>query len=169
LDVYAHTGSWALHALVAGAESALVVDRSEECCARAVENAALNGVSDRLDVLHGDAHKALAALSGKAFGVVILDPPAFAKTRKTAGNALRGYQDINELAIRLVAPGGFFFTSSCSYHVEEDRFLEAVSEAARAAKRSIRLVRRGEQAPDHPIIPWVPETRYLKSYAICVE
>lgn len=169
LDVYSHTGSWALHALVGGARSALVVDRSEEACGRAVENAALNGAADRLEALVGDAHQVLASLSGKSFGAVVLDPPAFAKTRKTAGNALRGYEEVNELAIRLVAPGGFFFTSSCSYHVEEDRYLEAVSAAARKAKRAVRIVRRGEQAPDHPVVPWIPETRYLKSYALQVE
>jgi 23S rRNA (cytosine1962-C5)-methyltransferase len=169
LDVYAHTGSWALHALAGGAARATVIDRSEEACGRAVENAALNGVSDRLEAVCGDAHDTLRALSGEAYGAVILDPPAFAKSRKTAGNAIRGYREINELAIRLVAPGGLFFTSSCSYHAEEERFVEAVAEAARAARRSIRIIRRGEQAPDHPMVPWIPETRYLKSLALYVD
>jgi 23S rRNA (cytosine1962-C5)-methyltransferase len=169
LDVYAHTGAWGVHALVGGAERVTAVDRAEEACRRAQANAALNGFGDRFEARVGDAREVLHSLQGSAFGAVILDPPAFAKSRKTAGNALRGYREINELGLRLVAPGGFLFTSSCSYHVEEDRFLEVVVDAARAVGRAIRLVRRGEQSPDHPVVPAIPESRYLKSLALEVE
>ena len=86
-----------------------------------------------------------------------------------AGAALRGYREINALGAALVEPGGWLFTSSCSWHVQEDRFLEAVVDGARDAGRRLRLVRRGEQAPDHPVLPEVPETRYLKSLAFLVE
>ena len=92
------------------------------------------------------------------FGVVMLDPPAFAKTRKAAGAALRGYHEINALGLSLVQPGGFFFTSSCSFHVLEDRFLAQVHDAAAQVGRRLRVIRRGEQASDHPVDPAVPET-----------
>ena len=130
-------------------------------------SAALNGV--KLDVIVGDAMEVLRSLAGRTFGAVVLDPPAFAKSKKAAGAALRGYRDLNALGMALVRPGGFLFTSSCSWHVQEERFLEAVVAGARDAKRRIRIVRRGEQGPDHPVPPEVPETRYLKSLALLVE
>ncbi len=168
LDVYAYNGAWALHALAAGAEAAVTVDKSEDACRQAEQNAALNGVSDRLTILHSEGKKALEHLvaAGERFGAVVLDPPAFAKTRKAATSALRGYRDINVLGMNLVAPGGLLFTSSCSYHIEEDRFVGVLQQAARRANCRVRILRRGEQAPDHPVVPGVPESRYLKSYAL---
>ena len=171
LDVYANGGGWALHALAHGATSAVGVDKSTECAERMVVNAELNGVADRFEAFQAEGRKFLQHQLGMAnrYGVVMLDPPAFAKTRKAAGAALRGYQEINTLGLGLVEPGGFFFTSSCSFHVQEDRFLEAVREGAAEAGRRLRMVRRGEQASDHPVDPAVPETRYLKSYAFEVQ
>jgi len=171
LDVYSHNGAWALHALNAGATKAMTVDRSEEACAQTEENAKLNGVSDRITIACAEGKEALAALvsKGHRFGAVIVDPPAFAKTRKTATAALKGYRDVNALALALVEPGGFLFASSCSHHVHEDKFEEAIHEAARKVSRKLRIVRRGEQAPDHPVVPGIPETRYLKSLALHVE
>lgn len=160
LDLYSYTGGFAVHALVGGAASALAVDRSAPALDRAVENARLNGAS--LSTVVGDVSQVLAGLGEARFDVVSVDPPAFAKSRKTAGNALRGYADVNAAALRRVAPGGLLFTSSCSHHVEEARFEEMIAAVARQAGRRLRLVRRGEQAPDHPVVPGIPETRYLK-------
>ncbi|MEQ1565731.1 MAG: class I SAM-dependent rRNA methyltransferase [Myxococcota bacterium] len=171
LDLYANGGAWGLYALRGGARSVLAVDRSADCAERIAVNAERNGVSDRLEVARDDGKRALERLvaEGRRFGAVVLDPPAFAKARKAAGAALRGYEDVNALGLKLVAPGGWLFTSSCSWHVQEDRFVEAVAAASRKVGRAIRIVRRGEQAPDHPVLPAVPETRYLKSLAILVD
>lgn len=162
LDVYAHTGAWALHALVAGAREAVAIDSSGPACRLIAENAALNGVS--LQIIEADARAAMERLhaAGERFDVVCIDPPAFAKSRKTAGVALGGYKAVNAAAARLVRPGGLLFSSSCSHHVLADRFEDAVVSGVRQAGRSAVLVRRGGQAPDHPILPGVPETEYLK-------
>lgn len=164
LDVYAHTGAWALHALVAGATDAVAIDASGPACQLIRDNAALNGVSDRLRVVQEDARVAMDALleAGERFDVVCIDPPAFAKSRKKAGIALGAYKAVNAQAARLVKPGGLLFSSSCSHHVLPERFEEAVVAGIRQAGRGAVLVRRGGQAPDHPILPGVPETEYLK-------
>ncbi len=164
LDVYAHTGAWALGALRNGARSATAIDVSAGACALITANAAHNGVSERMNVVCSDAREAMDALAaqGARFDVVFLDPPAFAKSRKKAGIALGAYKANNAAALRLLAPGGLLFTSSCSHHVLPERFEEAVVAGARQAGRSLQLVRRGGQAPDHPILPGVPETEYLK-------
>ncbi len=171
LDVYANGGAWALHALKNGAEHATTIDKSLDCCDRTEVNGELNGVAGQMEIIQGEGRKTLQWLVQRQqqFGAVVLDPPAFAKTRKTAGNALRGYSEINALGLSLVEQGGFFFSSSCSYHVEEDRFLAEIVKAAAKVQRRLRIVRRGEQASDHPVRPGVPETRYLKSYAFQVE
>jgi len=170
LDVYSNTGGWALHALHAGATHAIAVDKSEHCCHAMLDNAELNLFHDKFEAWQGEGRKVLQTLvdENRRFGCVVLDPPAFAKQRKAANSALRGYRDINTLGMTLVEPGGFLFTSSCSYHVEEDRFVAELQAAARKARRRLRLVRRGEQAADHPVRPEIPETRYLKSYAMQV-
>jgi 23S rRNA (cytosine1962-C5)-methyltransferase len=171
LDVYANSGGFGLHALVAGAASCLFVDRSAQCAEAIRANAARNGVAERARALVADGKDTLQQLvrDGRRFGVVMLDPPAFAKTRKAAGAALKGYLDVNALGMRLVEPGGLLATSSCSWHVEEERFLEVVVEAAARAGRRLALVRRGEQGPDHVIRPEIPETRYLKHLVFRVE
>lgn len=167
LDVYCNTGAWALSALCAGASEAVAVDISAPTCELVEAGAAANGVSQRLQVRCGDARQVMNALGqeGEQFGAVFIDPPAFARNRKKAGVALHAYRMANEQALRLVEPGGFLFTSSCSYHIHEPRFLDEVLHAARRAGRTLRMVRRGEQSPDHPVIPEIPETRYLKHYA----
>lgn len=170
LDVYANAGGWALHALLRGATHATTIDSDADNAARTVANAARNGMSDRLDAICAEGRGALSQMvnQGRRFGAVVLDPPAFAKQRKAAGPALKGYGEINTLGLSLVEHGGLFFTSSCSWHILEERFLEEIQGAARKAGRVIRMIRRGEQASDHPVIPGVPETRYLKSFAFRV-
>lgn len=170
LDVYSNSGGFALQALRQGAISATTIDKSEPNAERALENATLNGFDGKLESVQGDGNAFLEeqVAMGARYGAVVLDPPAFAKTRKTAGNALRGYTNVNALGMTLVEPEGFLFTSSCSHHVHEDRFLEAMDKAAKVAGRVLRIVKRGEQAADHPVLPGVPETRYLKFFAFQV-
>ena len=167
LDVYANSGGWALHALKQGADYAITIDKAPLNAERAEANAALNGFGDKLEAHTAEGRRTLIDMieQNMRFGAVVLDPPAFAKTRKAANNALRGYQEINKLGLCLVEPGGLLFTSSCSFHVQEDRYVEVIQKAAFEVGRRLRLIRRGEQAPDHPVIPCIPETRYLKSYA----
>jgi 23S rRNA (cytosine1962-C5)-methyltransferase len=170
LDVYAGTGAWGLHALVAGAEHVHFVDKSGPASAAIAHNAELNGVEAKVDIVNDEARRTLMAMvsQGARYDAVVLDPPPFAKTKKAAGSGLKGYQEINALAMQLVQPGGFVFTSSCSHHVFEDRFLTAINEAAQETGKRLKLIRRGEQAPDHPILPAMPETRTLKSFAFQV-
>jgi 23S rRNA (cytosine1962-C5)-methyltransferase len=170
LDVYANSGGWALHALRHGADYAITIDKAPLNAARAEENARINGFGDRLEAHTAEGRKTLIDMleQNLRFGAVVLDPPAFAKSRKAAGSALRGYQEINRLGLCLVEPGGFLFTSSCSFHIQEERYVEAIQKAANDVGRRLRMVRRGEQASDHPVIPYIPETRYLKSYAFQV-
>ena len=153
LDVYANGAAWALQALVNGATKAVAIDKSEACCERMVENAELNGVSDKLTPICDEGRKTLQLMvqQGHRYDMVMLDPPAFAKSRKAVGAALKGYRDINALGLTLLRPGGILFTSSCSFHVEEDRFVAEVVAAAKQVGRRLRVVRRGEQAPDHPV------------------
>jgi 23S rRNA (cytosine1962-C5)-methyltransferase len=170
LDVYANTGGWALHALRAGAAQATTIDSDADNVTRTLANARLNGVAERLTAIAGEGKRTLQELvaDGRRYGAVVLDPPAFAKQRKAAGSALRGYREINALGLTLLDDGGLLFTSSCSFHVQEDRFLESVMEGARDAGRRLVLLHRGAQAMDHPVLPQVPETRYLKCFAFRV-
>jgi 23S rRNA (cytosine1962-C5)-methyltransferase len=170
LDVYANTGGWGLHALVAGAEHATTIDSDAFNVERTQINADLNGVGDRITPICAEGKRTLQhfVAEGRRFGAVVLDPPAFAKQRKAAGSALRGYREINALGMTLVESGGLLFTSTCSFHVHEDRFLEAVVQGAKDAGRRLVLIRRGAQAADHPVAPQIPESSYLKSYAFRV-
>jgi 23S rRNA (cytosine1962-C5)-methyltransferase len=160
LDVFAHMGGWALTAMVHGAGSAATIESSAAANALIARNAELNGV--KLDIHEGDAREVMASLPAGSFDIVCVDPPAFAKNRKSAGPALHAYKQVNAAGARLVAPGGLLFSSSCSHPVEPARFEEEVVAGIRHAGRSPRLIRRGGQAPDHPILPGVPETEYLK-------
>lgn len=164
LDLYANSGAWAIGALLGGAAHATAVEINPRTAEIIQANAALNGVGDRIDVRAEDVKVLLSGQAGRDWDAVFLDPPAFAKSRKAAGAALAGYRDINRAALSLVRPGGLLFTSSCSYHVEEERFEGAVQSAAFQARRALRQIRRGEQGPDHPVLPGFPETRYLKHF-----
>ncbi len=170
LDLYAHLGGWALTALTHGAKEATAVDVSAPACAQIRANAELNGVADRLKVETADCKEWLRAQveAGLRYDVVCVDPPAFAKNRKSAGQALGAYKQVNQLGAMLVAPGGLLFSSSCSHHVPWDRFEEAVYTGVRAAGRRFVRVRRGGQAADHPVLPAVPETEYLKHLVLAL-
>lgn len=164
LDVYANTGAWAVGALAAGAARAVAIESNARTCELIAANASLNGVAERLQILATDAREAMAGLRarGERFDAVFLDPPAFAKTKKKAGVALHAYREVNRQAMELLVPGGLLFTSSCSWHILEERFEAEVQAAARQLGRALRQVRRGEQGPDHPVLPAIPESRYLK-------
>ena len=166
LDVYAHLGGWALVAMKHGASYAATIESSAPANELIRNNAAINELS--VDVLHGDAEVEMGKLPSQSFDAVCIDPPAFAKNRKSAGAALGAYKRVNQAAARLVKAGGLLFTSSCSHHIEAERFEATVVHGARSAGRRLQLVRRGGQAPDHPILPGVPETEYLKHLAFVV-
>ena len=164
LDCFTHTGSFALHAGKFGAKEVTGVDISEYACLFATENAKLNGLEDRVKFVTANAFDLLSEQSrtGNRYDVIILDPPAFTKTRSAVESAIRGYKEINLRAMKMVAPGGYLITCSCSQHVLPDMFRNMVMEAARDAKVLLRQVEFRTQGKDHPILPCAPETQYLK-------
>lgn len=164
LDAFAYTAGFACQALAAGATHAVCLESSKDALAGAIDNLALNGVADRAQVRDDNAFDALRALerAGQRFGLVILDPPPFARTRTALSGALRGYKEINLRAARLLEPGGILATFSCSYHVSETAFEETVRSAAVDGRVRLRLLGGLGQSADHPTLLTVPETRYLK-------
>lgn len=164
LDCFTHTGSFALHAARYGAAEVTGVDISEHACACALENARLNGVEDRVRFECANAFDFLRAQqTAKAqYDVVILDPPAFTKTRSAVEGALRGYKEINLRGMKLTRDGGFFVTCSCSQHVTPDLFRGMLLEAQKDAHVQLRQIEWRTQGRDHPILLASPETQYLK-------
>ncbi len=164
LDCFCHTGSFAVHAALYGAKKVTSIDISEEAVTLARENAALNGVSNVCDFKVANAFDSLRTMADEhsLFDVVILDPPAFTKSRSSIEGAARGYKEINLRGLKMVRPGGYLVTCSCSYHMDRDLFQAIVVDAARDARRVIRQVEYRTQAKDHPILPAAPETGYLK-------
>lgn len=164
LDCFTHTGSFALHAARYGAAEVTGVDISEHACACALENARLNGVEDRVRFECANAFDFLRAqqAAGEQYDVVILDPPAFTKTRSAVEGALRGYKEINLRGMKLTRDGGFFVTCSCSQHVTPDLFRGMLLEAQKDAHVQLRQIEWRTQGRDHPILLSSPETQYLK-------
>lgn len=167
LDCFTHTGSFALNAARGGAEGVTAVDVSESALAMARANAARNGLDDRMAFLCADVFDLLPRMEEqghKDFDFIILDPPAFTKSRETAASAERGYKEINLRAMRLLPRGGYLATASCSHFMPAERFERMLRDAARDAKVQLRQIEARQQAPDHPILWNVPETDYLKFY-----
>lgn len=164
LDCFTHTGSFALHAARYGAAEVTGVDISEHACACALENARLNGVEDRVRFECANAFDFLRAhqTAGEQYDVVILDPPAFTKTRSAVEGALRGYKEINLRGMKLTRDGGYFITCSCSQHVTPDLFRGMLLEAQKDAHVQLRQIEWRTQGRDHPILLSSPETQYLK-------
>ena len=164
LDCFCHTGSFAVHSARYGAKSVHSIDISEEAIELARKNAEMNGVSDQCHFEVANAFDALRSLvdEHRQYDVVILDPPAFTKSRSSIEGAARGYKEINLRGLKLTRPGGFLVTCSCSYHMDSELFKAIVVDAARDAKRVIREVEYRTQAKDHPILPAAAETQYLK-------
>ncbi len=165
LDVYTYAGGFAVQMALAGAGEVVAVDRSDASLALAARSAEANEVADRVVTRRGDAFDVLEAMSaaGERFDVVVVDPPAFAKSAKDAGAAARGYRKLARLAAPLVEAGGFLLAASCSHHVERDRFEHEVVAGIGTADRSGRILRTGGAGADHPIHPLLPQTAYLKS------
>jgi len=185
LDCFCYTGGFALAAAAGGAAEVLGVDSSAEALALAAESARLNG-HDGASEAGGAAQPAgRAAVSfveanvfdflrqaeaeRRSWDVIILDPPAFAKNRAALPGALRGYKEINLRALKLLPPGGYLVTASCSQHVSEDAFREMLASAAADTRRRVRVVEVRSQAKDHPTLPAAPETHYLKFFVLRVE
>ena len=166
LDCFTHTGSFALNAAVCGAGSVLGVDASELGIEQARENARLNGVEDRVNFVCRDVFELLPELveKGELYDVVILDPPAFTKSRSSVKNAVKGYREINIKGMKLVRDGGYLATCSCSHFMEQELFAKTVAEAARGAHKRLRQVEFRTQSPDHPILWAADESYYLKFY-----
>lgn len=166
LDCFTHTGSFALNAGIAGAGSVLGVDASDLGCKQAEENAKLNGLQDNVKFLCADVFDLLPELEakGEKFDVVILDPPAFTKSRNSVKNAVKGYREINLRAMKLIKDGGYLATCSCSHFMTPELFTETIGQAARNVHKRLRQVEYRTQAPDHPILWAADESYYLKFY-----
>ncbi|HEY5560471.1 MAG TPA: class I SAM-dependent rRNA methyltransferase [Clostridiaceae bacterium] len=166
LDCFTHTGSFALNAALAGAKNVLGIDVSSSALEIARENAELNGLED---IVSFECHNAFDVLpvwakEGRKYDLVILDPPAFTKSRDTISQAVRGYKEINLRGIRLVREGGFLATCSCSHFMDSKLLLDTINDAARDARRVLRQVELRTQGPDHPILINSEESSYLKFY-----
>ena len=167
LDCFTHTGSFALNAAMGGAEHVTAVDVSASAIEMAKANAARNGLLDRMDFITADVFDLLPELAAKGkapYDFIILDPPAFTKSRKTVGSAQRGYKEINLRALKLLPRGGYFATASCSHFMPSELFVKMLRSAALDAGVELRQIEARQQSPDHPILWNVPETDYLKFY-----
>lgn len=167
LDCFTHTGSFALNAAMGGAEHVTAVDVSESAIEMARKNAERNGLSERMDFIAANVFDLLPELEAKGrkpFDFIILDPPAFTKSRKTVHSAERGYKEINLRALRLLPRGGYFATASCSHFMPSELFVKMLRAAALDAGVELRQIEARQQSPDHPILWNVPETDYLKFY-----
>ena len=164
LDCFTHTGSFALNAAKGGAEHVTAVDISESAIRMAEENARRNGLEERMDFLAADVFDLLPNLKKGEYDFIILDPPAFTKSRKTVDRAEKGYKEINLRALRALPRGGYFATASCSHFMPSEKFVRMLRAAALDAGVELRQIEARQQAPDHPILWNVPETDYLKFY-----
>ncbi len=173
LDCFSFLGGFALHAARAGAKSVLGIDQSAEAIAAATANAAANGLTGKIQFEEGNVFDWLktnttAAPSEKVvpkFDLIILDPPSFTRSRAAVGDALRGYKEIHLRALKLLRPGGVLATFCCSHHVDGRLFEDVILSAAYDCRKILRRVANYSQSPDHPVLPSIPETEYLKGYA----
>jgi 23S rRNA (cytosine1962-C5)-methyltransferase len=163
LDVFCYQGGFALH-LAGRCSQVTGVDSSRAALEMAEQNAALNQPAHEIEWIEGNAFDLLKDYSAgeRRYDTIVLDPPAFARSRKTLETALRGYKELNLRALKMLRPGGVLVTCSCSYHVSEGDFLDTVASAALDARRTVRLIEKRGQARDHPVLVGVPETSYLK-------
>jgi 23S rRNA (cytosine1962-C5)-methyltransferase len=164
LDVFCYQGEWAMHLARGGAESVLAVDSSQPALTLARTNADANGLGERIQFLRMDAFDALRRLEreGKRYGIIVLDPPALIKSRRAVAAGARAYREHNRLAMSLLEEDGILVTCSCSHHLDDDLFRQVLLEAARAARRPMRVLDWSGEAADHPRLLAVPETHYLK-------
>ena len=168
LDCFCNAGGFSLAAAAAGAKSVLALDSSNEAITSVQANAAKNDLGSKIQTETGDAFGFLrkSAQEDRHFGLVVLDPPAFAKSKSALDGAARGYKEINLTALKLLEPGGILATFSCSYWLSRERFLAILEDAARDAQVQIRYLEERGQAPDHPMVSGYPESRYLKGFIV---
>lgn len=166
LDLFCYNGAWSLSALAGGAAEATGVDQSADAVELAARNAELNGFAGRSSFIAANVFDYLKRIPKASLDVIVLDPPAFAKTKSSMPEARKGYTDINRRALLALRPGGILITSSCSYHMSEEMFQEALISAGQASGRRLRLLRAGGQSLDHPVLLAMPETRYLKCFVV---
>jgi 23S rRNA (cytosine1962-C5)-methyltransferase len=172
LDLCCYQGGFALNALAAGAASVLAVDQSEDALGRARENAALNGLGSRLETQRADVMDLCGESApprspggeGGPYDLIVLDPPSFTRSRKAVPSAKKAYRRLNAAALSWLAPRGILATASCSHHIYEETFLQLIEQAAEDAGRGLRILYRGFQPPDHPVLLAMQETRYLKFF-----
>lgn len=164
LDCFTHMGTFALNAGIAGASDVLGLDISEYAVSQATENARRNGLTDTVKFRAADVLDELPKLyeAGEKYDVVILDPPAFTKSREATKNAIKGYREINMKGLKLVKDGGYFATCSCSHFMTQDLFIQTVSQAAKAVHKRLRQIEFRTQSWDHPILWAADESYYLK-------
>jgi 23S rRNA (cytosine1962-C5)-methyltransferase len=170
LDCFSYHGGFALAAAGADARTVEAVEISEPAVARARKNAELNGLAGRIEFICANAFDLLKKYDAekRRYDVIVLDPPSFTRTRQNVGDAVRGYKEINLRALKMLPPGGLLATFTCSHHVSTELFRAVVLDAAADAKRTLRLVSALTQSPDHPILPAVPETEYLRGLLLQV-
>ncbi len=164
LDCFSYVGAWGIRAAALGAAEVTCLDASAQAAAQVEANAALNGLAGRVTAQVGDAFEVLRELrqQRRRFDVVIVDPPAFVKRRKDFPEGRMAYRRINELAMRVLADDGILVSCSCSFHMPRDPFVDAVGFGAARLARTYRVLAQLGQAPDHPVLPAIPETSYLK-------
>ena len=164
LDCFTHTGSFALNAAKGGAKHVHAVDISDTAIEMARENAKLNNLENNMSFETVNVFDLLPNIKNNQYDFIILDPPAFTKSRKTIENAKRGYKQINYRAMKALPRGGYLATCSCSHFMDEERFLNMLKEAAKDAGVRLRQIEKRQQSPDHPILINVNETDYLKFF-----
>jgi 23S rRNA (cytosine1962-C5)-methyltransferase len=166
LDLFCYNGAWGLSAAAGGAAEVIGVDQSVDAVDQARRNAELNGFGDRSSFIAADVFDYLKRIARASFDVIVLDPPAFAKTRSAVTEAAKGYTDINRRALLALKPGGILITCSCSYHMSEELFREVLISAGQASGKKLRLLQVSGQSLDHPALLAMPETRYLKCFVV---
>ncbi|MBI1921657.1 MAG: class I SAM-dependent rRNA methyltransferase [Geobacter sp.] len=164
LDCFSYSGSWGMHAAKFGAQSITCLDISGRAVGLVGENARLNSFGNIVTAEEVDVFERLRQFkgSGRRFDVIVMDPPAFVKNRKALKEAEKGYTTINRRALELLNPGGYLITCSCSFHMGRELFHDMLAKSAQLARRDVRFIQWGRQAPDHPVLLSVPETDYLK-------
>jgi len=166
LDLFCYNSAWGLSAVAGGAAEVIGVDQSTDAVDQARRNAELNGFGDRLSYVAGDVFDYLKRTPRASFDVIVVDPPAFARTKSAVAEARKGYTDLNRRALLALKPGGILITCSCSYHMGEELFREVLISAGQASGRKLRLLQVRGQSLDHPALLAMPETRYLKCFVV---
>ncbi len=170
LDVFSYTGGFTVHSIIYGAKHVTAVEISDKAIDSLKKNLEINGITQNVNIFKANAFDFLKEQSnaGKKYEIIILDPPAFTKSKSSIDTAYRGYKEINLRALKMLSPGGFLFTFSCSYHMSLERFLYMLSDAASDLKINTQIIKVLGQSSDHPILTSMPETKYLKGVVLRV-